>query len=219
MPSRSWRPVLRQSAPGARRGWARRGQHPAAVAGATTAWHLRQGWLKWHKRSAHVQRHKQGVASMAARSNLLCRSRAFKALHAKTGPTVGSTRTLTVGIAPDAPYGRRLTWALGFHKSPLINSAMSRTFLRKRTAAFTTWWRAPTTKSDRVIGVMVGLFGGMSLGAIIGILTAPTTISFEALAYWCAGLSGLCAVLGWAFPKAISIAFFPLAVFGISPSA
>jgi len=88
----------------------RRGQHPAVVAGATTAWHLTQGWLKWHEQSAHVQHHKQGVASMAARPNPLSRSRAFKALHAETGPTVGSTRTLTVGIASDTPYGRRLTW-------------------------------------------------------------------------------------------------------------
>jgi hypothetical protein len=88
----------------------RREQHPAVVAGATTAWHLTQGWLQWHEQSARVQRHKQGVAYMAARSNPLCRSRPFKALHAETGPTVGSTRTLTVGIAPDKPYGRRLTW-------------------------------------------------------------------------------------------------------------
>jgi hypothetical protein len=108
--SASWRPVLRQCALGTRRGGQRRRQHPAVVAGATTAWHLRQGWLQWHEQSAHVQCRTQGVASMAARSNPLCRSRAFKALHAKTGPTVGSTRTLTVGIAPDMPYGRRLTW-------------------------------------------------------------------------------------------------------------
>jgi hypothetical protein len=110
MPAPSWRPVLRQSALGARRGGPRRGQHPAVVAGATTAWHLPQAWLQWHEQSARVQRHKQGVAHMAARSNPLCRSRAFKALHAETGPTVGSTRTLTAGIAPDTPYGRRLTW-------------------------------------------------------------------------------------------------------------
>jgi len=109
-PSPSWRPVLRQSALGARRGGPRRGLHPAVVASASTAWHLTQGWLKWHEQSARVQRHKQGVASMAARSNPLSRSRALNALHAKTGPTVGSTRTLILRIAPDTPYGRRLTW-------------------------------------------------------------------------------------------------------------
>jgi hypothetical protein len=109
-PSPSWRPVLRQSALGARRGLPRRGQHPAVVAGATTAWHLTQGSLQWHEQSARVQCHQQGVAAMAARSNPLCRPRAFKALHAKTGPTVGSTRTLILRIAPDTPYGRRLTW-------------------------------------------------------------------------------------------------------------
>jgi hypothetical protein len=110
MRSPIWRPVLRQSAPVARRGGPRREQHPAVVASATTAWHLTQGWLKWHEQPACVQRHQQGVAAMAARSNPLCRPLAFKALHAKTGPTVGSTRTLTVGIASVTPYGRRLTW-------------------------------------------------------------------------------------------------------------
>jgi hypothetical protein len=121
--------------------------------------------------------------------------------------------------ASDTPYGRRLTLALGFHKPTLVNAAMIRTFLTKRMTAFTAWWRAPTTKSDRVIGVVVGLFGGMLLGAVIGIWAAPTSISFGVLAYWSAGLAGLCAILGWNFPKALSVALFPLAVFGISPSA
>ena len=49
----------------------------------------------------------------------------------RTSLTVGSTRTLILRIASDAPYGRRLTWALGI--SLQTNNECWRSFKSRQT--------------------------------------------------------------------------------------
>lgn len=81
---------------------------------------------------------------------------------------------------------------------------------------FLTWWQAPVTRGDRLLGAVVGALGGFWVGVIGRLAIGPAPASLEALAGWAIGLAAAGVVLGLRYPKAVSCVCFPFAVFGAS---
>lgn len=85
------------------------------------------------------------------------------------------------------------------------------TALRSRTERFKSWWRAPATAKDRVLGAIVGAFAGFWLGLLSASALAPASLpqaQFIGIAI------AACLLAGVLFPKAATVVLFPFGVTG-----
>lgn len=85
------------------------------------------------------------------------------------------------------------------------------TTLRPRLERFKSWWRAPATTKDRLLGALVGAFAGFWLGLLGVAALAPSgqsQLHFVGLAV----VGGLSA--GALFPKFATVVLFPFGVTG-----
>ena len=78
-----------------------------------------------------------------------------------------------------------------------------------RLERFKVWWRAPATVRDRILGAIVGVFGGFWLGVLsyfaLGSLSQPVTF---------VALVAVTRAVGVVFPKVVIVVLFPFSIFG-----
>ena len=86
-------------------------------------------------------------------------------------------------------------------------------FQRKK-QNFASWWHAPITRKDRLLGAVVGGVGCFWVGVLGRLILGPTPVSLVVLAYWALGGVTAGVVLGVFFPKATTCAAFPFSTFG-----
>ncbi len=82
---------------------------------------------------------------------------------------------------------------------------------RSRAERFKSWWRAPATSKDRLLGAFVGAFAGFWLGLLSAASLAPGSLS--QLQFVAAVIAGF-ALAGVLFPKATTVVLFPLGLIG-----
>ena len=83
--------------------------------------------------------------------------------------------------------------------------------LRSRVSRFKSWWSAPATTKDRVLGALVGAFAGFWLGLFS--LAALSPSALQPLHFVCLVIAA-CVLAGVLFPKAATVVLFPLGVTG-----
>lgn len=76
---------------------------------------------------------------------------------------------------------------------------------------FKSWWRAPATAKDRLLGAIVGAFAGFWLGLLSSSALAP---SFLPHAQFVGIVIAGCALAGVLFPKTATVVLFPFGVTG-----
>jgi hypothetical protein len=83
--------------------------------------------------------------------------------------------------------------------------------MRSRMERFKSWWRAPATPKDRVLGAVVGAFGGFWLGLLSLAALAPAALRpVEFVGLVTAG----CVLAGVLFPKTATVVLFPFGITG-----
>lgn len=95
---------------------------------------------------------------------------------------------------------------------------MIRSFVAARLDRFRTWWSAPPTARDRLLGASVGAMGCFWLGLLGRLFFGPMPVSVAMLGWWAGGFAALGVVLGLMFPKVTIAVLFPISVFGIGGS-
>jgi hypothetical protein len=87
--------------------------------------------------------------------------------------------------------------------------------LKERTSIFREWWRRPPTRTDRILGAVIGGLGSFWIGLFGRITIGPSPISISALCVWAliSALTGI--IFGIRFPKVVSIICFPFSMIGI----
>lgn len=77
-----------------------------------------------------------------------------------------------------------------------------------------TWWQAPITRKDRVLGAAVGGFGGLWIGVLGRLFLGPMPVSFSTIGWWAlyAAITGV--LFGIAFPKLTLCVCYPFSTFG-----
>ena len=88
------------------------------------------------------------------------------------------------------------------------------TFVWIQLAHYRKWWRAPISRRDRVVGGMVGLFGGFWVGLLGWVALGPTPATFASLCAWVVVAVLVGAVAGAKWPKVSTLILFPFATFG-----
>ena len=86
--------------------------------------------------------------------------------------------------------------------------------IKRQTRTFSKWWQAPITSRDRVLGAFVGGIAGFWIGALGRIALGATPVSFGEVAVYALAAATCCAAIGVVFPKPVTIALFPLSIFG-----
>ncbi len=80
-----------------------------------------------------------------------------------------------------------------------------------RSERFKSWWHAPATLKDRVLGAVVGAFAGFWVGILSAAAFAPPglqPIGFIAL------VMAACVIAGVLFPKVATVVLFPFGLTG-----
>src|SRR5437899_12182515 len=68
---------------------------------------------------------------------------------------------------------------------------------------FRLWWRAPATRKDRIMGVVVGAIGCFWIGVLGRIILGPLPVPVSTLGWWAAASVAIGGVLGVFFPKVV----------------
>ncbi|MUV14558.1 hypothetical protein [Noviluteimonas gilva] len=87
---------------------------------------------------------------------------------------------------------------------------------KRGSLTFREWWHAPITPRDRVTGLIIGGAGGFWIGLLGRIALGATPVGFAEVVLWGLGAMICCAILGYAFPKLMSVVLFPISIFGVS---
>jgi len=85
------------------------------------------------------------------------------------------------------------------------------TVLRSRMERFKSWWRAPATSKDRVLGALVGGFAGFWLGLLSAAALAPPSLP---LFQFVCLVVAVFVLAGALFPKVATVVLFPFGVTG-----
>ena len=85
------------------------------------------------------------------------------------------------------------------------------TVLSSRTERFKSWWRAPATAKDRMLGAVVGAIAGFWLGLLSSSALAPPYL--HPVAFVCLVIA-VCVLAGVLFPKVATVVLFPFGVIG-----
>ncbi len=91
---------------------------------------------------------------------------------------------------------------------------MPSALLKRQSARFLVWWRAPATWRDRLLGSVVGMFGCFWIGVLGRVIIGPLPVPLQALAWWAIGSVATGVALGILFPKATACICFPFAISG-----
>ena len=91
---------------------------------------------------------------------------------------------------------------------------MPSALLKRQSARFLVWWRAPPTWGDRLLGSVVGVLGCFWIGAPGRVILGPLPVSLQALAWWAIGSVATGVALGILLPKATACICFPFAISG-----
>lgn len=87
-------------------------------------------------------------------------------------------------------------------------------FIKRRIRKLREWWGSPTTAKDRVVGAIVGGFGGFWIGGLGRIILGALPVSLGEVAIW-ALATAMCGIgAGIAFPKPVTVILFPFSTFG-----
>jgi len=89
-----------------------------------------------------------------------------------------------------------------------------REYLQRRSQHFRSWWQAPATTKDRVLGATIGGIGGFWIGVLGRIILGPLPVSASILGWWAAGGVTVGVVLGVLFPKVMGCVCFPFSTSG-----
>ena len=95
-----------------------------------------------------------------------------------------------------------------------LGAKVTREYLERRSQRFRSWWQAPATTKDRVLGATIGAIGCFWLGVLGRIIFGPLPASVSVLGWWAAGSAAIGVVLGVLFPKVVSCVCFPFSKFG-----
>lgn len=87
-------------------------------------------------------------------------------------------------------------------------------FIKRNNRRLREWWQSPVTIKDRVAGALVGGFGGFWIGVLGRIAIGATPVSLGEVVVCALAAATCCAAIGFVFPKPVTIAFFPLSIFG-----
>ncbi len=87
-------------------------------------------------------------------------------------------------------------------------------YLQRKFHNLVEWWRAPITRKDRILGAVVGGFGGFWIGVLGRLLLGPMPVSFSTIGWWALYSIIVGALLGIAFPKVILFVCYPFSIFG-----
>jgi hypothetical protein len=87
-------------------------------------------------------------------------------------------------------------------------------YLQRKFHNLVTWWHAPITRKDRILGAVVGSFGGFWIGVLGSLLLGPMPVSFITIGWWALYSIIAGALLGIAFPKVILCVCYPFSTFG-----
>jgi len=79
---------------------------------------------------------------------------------------------------------------------------------------FRLWWRAPATRKDRIMGVVVGAIGCFWIGVLGRIILGPLPVPVSTLGWWAAASVAIGGVLGVFFPKVVCCVCFPFSTIG-----
>ncbi len=104
--------------------------------------------------------------------------------------------------------------SLGPPFTTTLGANVIREYLQRRAERFRTWWLAPITTKDRVLGVVIGGIGCFWVGVLGRIFLGPSPVSGTVIAWWAAGSVTVGVVLGAIFPKAVTCLCFPFSTFG-----
>jgi hypothetical protein len=77
------------------------------------------------------------------------------------------------------------------------------------------WINRPMRPADRLWAIIIGLIGGFWLGLIVRLSFGPMPVSFQVLGYWIIGGMIVGGVLGYLFPRVVSIILYPFTLLGI----
>jgi hypothetical protein len=119
------------------------------------------------------------------------------------------------GYAPraqeDSVRPRRLVGGPGRPLNFTVRSHLGLRFVRDFWRRFGTWWHAPTTRRDRMIGAVSGALGGFWIGCLCRLIIGPLPISLTVVLSWGLGAAFVTAILGVAFPKVVTCVCVPFA--------
>jgi hypothetical protein len=88
--------------------------------------------------------------------------------------------------------------------------------MREIFTRFDAWWRAPTTRRDRVRGAVIGGVGCLWIGGLGRVFLGPLPASLHIVIEWGLAAGTVGVILGMCFPKAITCVCFPFATFGVN---
>lgn len=87
-------------------------------------------------------------------------------------------------------------------------------FLSRKLQNLRCWWKAPTTCRDRLLGAIIGGMGCFWIGVLGRLLLGSMPVPLSTVAWWAFGSAVSGMVLGFLFPKTVSVVCFPFATFG-----
>lgn len=68
--------------------------------------------------------------------------------------------------------------------------------------------------ADRVWAVLIGIIGGFWIALLLRLGLGPMPVSFQVLSYWAVGGVFAGGVVGWVFPRIVTIALYPFTFLG-----
>lgn len=87
-------------------------------------------------------------------------------------------------------------------------------FISRNIQKLRDWWQSPATAKDRVVGGLVGGFGGFWIGVLGRIGFGALPVSLGEVAIWALATAACGLGIGIAFPKPITVVLFPFSFFG-----
>ena len=88
--------------------------------------------------------------------------------------------------------------------------------MRETSTPFSTWWDAPATRRDRVLGAVVGGLGCFWIGGLCRLFLGTFPVSLHAFIEWGLAAGAVGVLLGVCFPKAITCVCFPFSTFSVN---
>lgn len=82
-------------------------------------------------------------------------------------------------------------------------------YLKSSLSDWRQWWKAPTTRSDRIVGIVIGAIGGCVIGIILRVVVGPLPAPLATFALWAVLGLFVGMTFGGIFPKPIGLLCAP----------